>query len=257
MSSADGATGLLADPVFEARRLLERAAQRDVPLRVLGGVAVAIAVAPEQPLLPRAYQDIDLITVKGPHTALTDLMNESGYLSDEQFNSFNGHRRLLYYDPVHERQVDIFVGTFSMCHEIPLEDRLLEAKLTLPLPELLLTKLQIVELNEKDLNDIFNLLHRHAPTGDGSAPADALDVGQIGALCASDWGLWRTATMNIDRARAALGELRVSSDARELLAARLQTLRAGFDLAAKTRKWKLRARIGDRVRWYEEPEEVA
>jgi hypothetical protein len=63
--------------------------------------------------------------------------------------------------------------------------------------------------------------------------------------------------MNVDRAMVALSELRISSAAREVLASRLQTVRAGVDLATKSRKWKLRARLGDRVRWYEEPEEVA
>jgi hypothetical protein len=254
MSPAEVATPALADPVEEARRLLALAVERDVPIRVLGGVGIALTVAPAELLLPRSYQDIDLITVRGGQAPLTELMVDAGYASDDEFNAVNGHRRLLYHDDVNGRQVDIFVGAFSMCHTIPLQSRMLATAGTLPAPELLLTKLQIVELNPKDLGDILNLVHHH-PVRDDDAPG-GLNAGRIAAHCAADWGLWRTATMNIERASESVGALVPAAEAQEILRERLEALRATLDSASKTRKWKLRARIGDRVRWYEEPEEV-
>lgn len=255
VASASIAITPLADPIDEARRLLALAAERDVEMRVLGGVAIALAVAPDEPLLPRTYQDIDLITARGNQRAVADLLVEAGYSGDDEFNSFNSHRRLLYFDSTHERQVDVFVGAFSMCHEVPLEGRLLATGETLPLAELLLTKLQIVQLNSKDLRDILSLLHH-----DASPEAEAGDdsgFGRIGAICAADWGLWRTATLNMQRIADALDDLELSAQAQQRLRARVELLSAALEAAPKTRRWKLRARIGDRVRWYEDPEDLA
>lgn len=255
MRSASTAIATLADPIAEARRLLALASARAVEVRVLGGVAVALAVAPDEPLLPRTYQDIDLITARGSQSAVADLLAGAGYTGDEEFNTFNSHRRLLYFDQEHERQVDVFVGAFSMCHEIPLEGRLLAADETLPVPELLLTKLQIVKLNSKDLRDVLSLLH-HAALSDEDA-AQVLGFRQVGEHCAADWGLWRTATMNLERAAAALDDFDLSPKARQRLQTRIDLLAGAVEAAPKTRRWKLRARIGDRVRWYEDPEDVA
>lgn len=256
MSPADVAAAPLPDPVDEARRLLALADSQLVPMRALGGVAVALSVPEGTPLLlPRRYQDIDLIIPKGEQQGVADLMATAGYSPDDEFNAFNGHRRLLYYDAVHARQVDIFVAVFAMCHEIPLGARLLAAETTIPLPELLLTKLQVVELNDKDLRDVLNLVYHHGSTENGAH--DGLNVSQAARCCAADWGLWRTVTMNVERARAALEESPITATDRQLLRGRLEGLAVALDTAPKSRKWKLRARVGDRIRWYEEVEEVA
>jgi hypothetical protein len=245
----------LQDTVEEARRLLALAESQPVRVRALGGVAVALSV-PEGThlLIPRRYQDIDLIVPKGEQRALAELMTGAGYLPDDEFNSFNGHRRLLYDDAANSRQVDIFVATFSMCHEVPIGARLLVTTTTIPLAELLLTKLQIVQLNAKDVGDILNLVYHHEPA---FGTSEGLDVRRVAECCAADWGLWRTATGNIERAVTSVEELSLPDADRELLSARLATLRTAIDGEPKTRKWRLRARVGDRVRWYEEPEEVA
>jgi hypothetical protein len=120
---------------------------------------------------------------------------------------------------------------------------------------LLLTKLQVVELNDKDLRDILNLVYHHGLIENG--PNEGLNAGQIAACCAADWGLWRTVTMNVERASAALEELPITASDRQVLRGRLDAVGVALDSAPKSRKWKLRARVGDRMRWYEDVEEVA
>jgi hypothetical protein len=142
-----------------------------------------------------------------------------------------------------------------MCHEVPLGGRLLAADRTIPLAELLLTKLQIVELNTKDAGDVLNLIYHHDPAAQDTV--DGLDGARVAECCVADWGLWRTATGNLERVAAAMDELQLTPSARDLLSERLQSLRDAIDAAPKSRKWRMRARVGDRVRWYEEPEEVA
>jgi hypothetical protein len=239
------------DAVHEARRVLDAADTAGVPLRVLGGVAIALSL-PNEPLLPRTYNDIDFMTARGTGPRNVKLFEELGYAGDHQFNGLNGHRRLLFYDTHNERRVDVFVGRFEMCHTWPLERRLDAAADTLPLADLLLTKLQIFAINEKDQRDIVNLVYGHGLTHDESG----INVDYVATLCAADWGLWRTVTMNLERVRSGLPRFELAAPASEVAIARLDDIRKRVDAEPKSTKWKLRARIGERMQWYEEPEEV-
>ena len=238
-----------ADIVREAQRVLDAA--NDVRLRLLGGLAIAVSL-PHAPLLPRTYNDIDFITARGEGPDTVKLFERLGYESDHQFNGLNGHRRLLFYDTVNERRVDVFVGRFEMCHMWALERRLDVMDRTIPLADLLLTKLQIFAVNEKDQRDIVNLLHGHKL----SERDDAINGAYIAKLCAGDWGLWRTTTMNIERARTALPRFDLAPHDEAIVASRLDDLRKRIDAEPKSTRWKLRARVGERVQWYEDPEEI-
>src|SRR5580692_1009533 len=110
---------LLADPIAEARRIIELAESDGLVLRALGGVAVCLQAPDGQPRLPRKAKDIDLAAVKGAHKATIKVVLEAGYIADEMFNALRGSRRLLFGDPVNGRHLDVFVGEFSMCHDLP------------------------------------------------------------------------------------------------------------------------------------------
>jgi hypothetical protein len=237
------------DIVLEAQRVLDAAT--DVQLRLLGGLAIAVST-PGTPLLPRTYNDIDFITGRGEGPKTVKLFESIGYEGDHRFNGINGHRRLLFYDAANERRVDVFVGRFEMCHTWPIEMRISAAERTIPLGDLLLTKLQIFALNEKDQRDIFNLVHGHKLTEDD----EGINVAYIAKLCAGDWGLWRTTTMNIERARGAAQRFHLAPEDEAIVLSRLDDLRKRIDAEPKSTKWKLRARVGERVQWYEDPEEI-
>jgi hypothetical protein len=237
------------DIVVEARRVLEAAT--DIRLRLLGGLAIAVSLS-GKPLLPRTYNDIDFITARGEGPKTVKVFETLGYEGDHQFNGLNGHRRLLFYDTANERRVDVFVGRFQMCHTWAVEERLSAAEKTIPLADLLLTKLQIFAINEKDQRDIFNLVYGHKLTEDD----EGINVAYIGELCAGDWGLWRTATMNIERARGAAQRFELAPQDESVVLSRLDDLRKRIDAQPKSTKWKLRARVGERVQWYEDPEEI-
>jgi hypothetical protein len=72
----------------------------------------------------------------------------------------------------------------------------------------------------------------------------------------ADWRSCHTAERN-------LGKLAELSAATEVPAAvydvtaQIDSLRQAIDQAPKTRAWRMRNRIGDRVRWYDVPEEGA
>ena len=141
-----------------------------------------------------------------------------------------------------------------MCHAIPIGDRLGLESLTLPPAELMMMKLQIVELNAKDQTDILRLL-LSLPIAEHDE--GAINGRYIATLCGADWGLWRTFTMNLDRTRDGLERTMLPDDAAATVDTKVATLKAMLDAAPKSRKWRMRAKVGDRVKWYEEPEEVS
>lgn len=238
----------------ESKRLIGMATQAGLTLRVLGGVAVCLQAPDDRPLLPRKVGDIDVTTRKDGKRGATEVLTSAGYVPDVHFNAFHGARRLLFYDETNQRKLDVFVGEFSMCHEIPIADRLELEPMTVPLAELMLTKLQIVELNERDQRDIYNLVYHHAVTdGDGTG----IEADFIAALCAKDWGLWRTTRSTIERCATNLASYELQASDSAVISSRLATLWQRIEAEPKTARWRLRNRVGDRLRWYDEPEEHA
>jgi hypothetical protein len=245
-------SGILEDIVAEGERLLGLASREDVPLRLLGGVAVRIKAPEVPPALTREYKDLDLAVTKKRATAADKLLRDAGYEPHVSFNAMHARERGLYFDETHGRQVDLFIHAFRMCHEIPLGDRLEATDGTVPLAELLLTKLQIIEVNEKDIRDTVLLFHGHEIADhDG-----ALNGARIAELCAADWGLWRTITANLERCRGHVGDYDLPAPERERVQQRLDELMERIDAEPKSRGWRLRAKVGERKRWYELPEEV-
>jgi hypothetical protein len=242
----------LADPVAEGTRIAEAAAGHGLPLRLLGGVAIAILCpSSRKPPLRREYGDVDLATTNGAKTDVTGLMESLGYRPDREFNTLHGHRRLFFWDELNQRQVDVFVDEANLCHRVDLKRRIEAQPLTLSLADLTVLKLQVVETNEKDYIDICALFADH----DLSEDESGINADYIAGLAASDWGLWKTLGMVAERSEQfALGL--PGFTAGEVVAERLGRLRKALDTVPKSRGWKLRARVGERKRWYELPEEV-
>jgi hypothetical protein len=246
-------TGILPDIVAEGERLLGLASDEGVPLRLLGGVAVRLKAQEVPPSLAREYKDIDFAVTKKGGGAADRLLRKAGYEPHVAFNAMHARERGLYYDEQNGRQVDLFIHAFRMCHEIPLGGRLEAETVTVPLAELMLTKLQIIEVNEKDIRDTVLLFHGHpiADHDDG-----AVNGPQIATLCADDWGLWRTITANLERCRGHVDDYELPAEDRERISARFDELLERIEAEPKSRGWRRRAKVGDRKRWYDLPEEV-
>ncbi|QIN82252.1 hypothetical protein GBA63_06010 [Rubrobacter tropicus] len=244
----------LPDVVEEARRVSSTADERGVALRLLGGVAVNVRARDGlEPAFRREYADMDFITPKGRSAEAQKFFESEGYTPQTRFNTLYGSERLLFFDENHDRQVDILVGTFRMCHEIPIGRRLDLEPMTIPLAELLLTKLQIIELNEKDVRDALAILHNHpVEESDG----DAVNAARVAELCASDWGLWRTFTANLEDLRSHLDRYDLDDEGKERIDRGVEKLRGRVEEEPKPFAWRVRAKIGDRKRWYDLPEEV-
>jgi hypothetical protein len=190
------ATTPIAEPIAEAERLAAAGAEEDIPLRMMGGVAVAIRCpSARRPPLHREYADIDVVAPARRGRAMRDLMDGLGYEQDQAFNALHGGHRLYFWDPVNERQVDVFLDKVEMCHAFDFSKRIGIDEKTLSLADLLLLKLQIVETNHKDYLDMLALLSDHDLTDDDKG----INVRYVSELGADDWGLWRTITHSAER----------------------------------------------------------
>jgi hypothetical protein len=244
-----------------ARELVLAGEERGVRLRVLGGVAIALRAGPETPReLQRPGNDLDLVVAEGEGRRAGELLESRGLVAlSERFNKLHGHRRLVFVggeDALLQGKVDIFVGDLEMCHVVPLRSRLELDPLTLSPTDLLLTKGQIAKLTAKDRLDLYNLLFNHDVDAAGDSAPDVVDAAYVAALCARDWGWWRTLSANLASSRRLLDEVPLAESERVVIGDRLTALARAIEAAPKSMRWRARSRVGDRVRWYEEPEEI-
>jgi hypothetical protein len=154
------------------------------------------------------------------------------------------------------------VDRLTMCHTLDLRPAFARLPLTIDAVDVLLSKLQIIQLNEKDARDTLHLLSGVPVSGSGAAEGSvggvSIDSDRFGKLLGADWGWWRTVTGNLTKLPALAAEHPELIPPRPPLDALAQSryLLGLAESAPKGVKWKLRANVGDRVRWYEEPEEV-
>jgi hypothetical protein len=259
----------LEDPLAEALRIVGLADARGLQVRLMGGMAVR-AHAPEWTHRTRRVEvDLDFATRSRDRTEFYRLLEAEGYTPDRQHNALFGQKQAYFVDLPRRRPVDVLVDRLEMCHRIEFGDRLSASRPTLPLAELLLSKLQVVKINRKDVLDALVLLAEH-PLGhdDGDVDSDTgigkINVQRILGHTSNDWGWWRTVTDNLGKLQAFIDTDLTPSDldvglgraVRFEPADQVARLRAAIDQAPKSTKWKLRARVGDRVAWYAEPEEI-
>jgi hypothetical protein len=251
---AAGAPTSADDPLPEALRLARGAEDASLGLKLLGGLAVRV-LCPDFPPRLRRDQDIDFACVSKQRKKVADYLDGAGCEPDRRFNNLNGDRQ-MYFTAPSGRPIDVMVDRLTMCHTLDFRPSFDRQPFTIDAVDVLLSKLQIVELNEKDLRDIIHLLAA-LPLGGGSQAS--IDTDRFGKLLGADWGWWRTVTGNLAKMEEMLGEraaLIPENRAYEPVAQAARLLELAVE-TPKSMKWKLRANVGERVRWYELPEEVA
>jgi hypothetical protein len=243
--------GPLEDPIAEAERIAQAAKTAKVGVKLLGGAGIHLSSpSARKPPLKRKYGDLDYAIAKKDRQAVLAFFPSLGYEANERFNLMQGDRRLYFYDTEHSRQVDIFIDLIKMSHVIDLRGRLNHQGPCATPSDLMLSKLQIYEVNRKDLVDLTALLLDHKVAANDD---EAIDPAYVARLAADEWGMYRTLQVNIGKLRSTLEELDVD---RGVVGSRLDQIWAAIEAQPKPLKWKLRAQVGDRMRWYELPEEV-
>jgi hypothetical protein len=247
------------DPLVEALRLIGLADEQRLQVRLMGGLSFHARCPSWTARIDRERRDIDLATRSKDRKALQALMTENGYEADRQYNALYGHKQLYFVDALRGRPVDVIIDRLEMSHSFEFADRLAVDGPTVPLAEMLLSKLQIARINRKDILDALALMSEY-PVGKGDQ--GTINTDRIIACTSADWGWWRTLTGNLDKMRLLLsteiqpGELDFGRPPKLDVLAQMAALRAAVDAAPKSMKWKMRSQVGERVQWYQEPEEV-
>ena len=242
------------DMLEQAQELQQTLAQQGIAAKLIGGLAIALRCpSMRQHGLSRDYHDIDLCARGRDAKAMDAAMATLGLEPHQHFNAMNYGRQMMFSNPVTGRHVDVFLDVLRMCQELKLSDRLaVDDHCSLPVSDLALSKLQIVEITDKDKTDLLALLLEHEPTPGSEA---GLNVTRIADVCRASWGWWQSSVTTLDACRAHAASC-LAPAARLQAEGRLDTLLAAIEAAPKTARWRARARIGTRAKWYELPEET-
>lgn len=244
---------ILESPTDEAKRIIEVARQKNISLKLFGGVSFFFRCpSAKHRALQRNYVDIDFMGHAKQSKEIKQLFEELGYVPRDRFNAMQGYRRLIFNDIEHQRRIDIFLDVFEMCHKFSFKDRLDVDPFTISLADMLATKLQIVEINQKDLKDLGSMFMDH-DVGTDDAP-EVINGAYLSKLCADDWGVYKTFVINLDRLVATMNEYGLEEGERRVVDERAMRLKKMIEDAPKSFKWKMRARVGEKVQWYELPE---
>jgi len=250
-----GIDGHLLDDIHaEAARVANGAVAAGLKLRLMGGMAVYLTspTAQRHPYA-RTYGDFDFAVAASDAKEAAAFLEAAGYVPERMFNALHGAQRLNFGHPAGRWPIDVVVDEVRMSHRIDLRGRINGPGPTLTLADLLLTKLQIWEINPKDLGDIACLLADHELAD--HEVVDVIDRRRILGLTGADWGLCHTIERNLRRVAAEVrgrGPVESAFDP----VSQVEALLAAIAAAPKTLGWQTRARIGERIRWYETPEEV-
>ena len=241
----------LEDTIAEAERVAEAAKAQGVAVKLLGGAGIHLhSPSAQHAPLKRKYGDLDYVISSKNRKAALAFFPGIGYEANDRFNLMQGDRRLYFFDGSNGKQVDVFIDVIRMSHVIDLRGRLAHNGPCATPSDLLLSKLQIYEVNKKDLVDVTALILDHPIASNDD---EAIDADYVARLACEDWGLCRTLQLNLEKLRHAVSELDVDQD---VVNARLDQLWAAVEAGPKPLKWRMRAQVGDRMRWYELPEEV-
>jgi hypothetical protein len=242
----------------ELEHILEGCEQADISLRVFGSVAFDMRCPKfgylRDSMARAAYSDIDLAAYGKQAEKIQVLMKSLGYTENREVYIVSEGQRAIFEKPEQNLHIDIFYDKLDFCHVINLDGRLEMDSASLPLAEMLLAKMQIVEINEKDVIDTIILLLEH-PLGD--VDKETINIGYIAQLCANDWGLWRTTTMNLEKVDLLSGGYdQLPADQKVNVGRQIRTAMDRLDQEPKSLSWRLRAKVGDRLKWYKDVEEI-
>ena len=240
----------------DAKRVIDAAREQNVCLRVIGGLAFKLRCPSAQHRAQaRKYGDLDLVGYRKQRSEIQSVLEGLNFNPNRRFNALQGHRRLLFVHPDETYDIDVFLDVFPMCHELNFVGRLEKDTYTVPLPDMLLSKLQVVQLNEKDVLDMLALLQDYEVTEGNDH--EVLNTRFINSLCGSDWGWYKTVTINIDKLLSMMGDYLGAGETADIVGKRLRHLKEEIESCPKSLKWRSRALIGERQRWYELPEDMA
>jgi len=237
--------------------ILKVAKKYGIEMRLMGAAAVKLH-CPEflyiHDRMERKLSDLDFMSLSKYRKAMKTLFKELNYAIDQSLLYLTGGKRYIFYDSVEGIHVDVFFDRLEMCHTVDFGKRLMLDYPTIPLADILLEKMQIVELNEKDIIDTVVLLREHEI---GETDKETVNAGYIANLLSGDWGFYYTVVTNLNKVKNRLSKHGALTDVDRLnIEKKINKALEIIENKPKSLKWKLRAKVGTKQKWYKEIGEV-
>jgi hypothetical protein len=235
---------------LEAARIFDQAKAGALTLRFLGSLAFRMHCPKYIHLLDemkRELTDIDFVGLSRERTKLIPFMKGIGYEVDRDVMVGTEGERFCFASAETGICIDVFIDKLNYCHPIHLKDRLELDNPTISLADLLMEKMQIVEINAKDLKDTVVLLAEHEL---GGAEREKIDIDYISKILSNDWGFSHTFLTNLEKCEnfmQAAGDIAVP---KEVVISRIRDINKTIEQTPKSLRWKTRAGIGTRMKWY-------
>jgi len=243
--------------VEEAIKVVDAARERGTVLRIMGATAIRIHCPKFSyfyEALQREITDIDLVGYEKQKSDVLKLLEDMGYFADRRMRMLHLLGRYTFQNPNSKRYIDVFFDKLEMCHTIDFRGRLEIDCPTISLSDLFLEKMQIVEINEKDIRDVMVLLREHEIAREGK---EAIDCGYITTLLSRDWGFYYTVTTNLGKMQAFFPEYEaLSAEDRSDISAKIDSLSKAIEKSEKSLMWKIRAKTGTKKQWYRSVEDT-
>lgn len=240
----------------EARRLTEVGEKDGVILRVMGPIALHFyfpyyvdLYRKMERLGERVFTDIDYASYGKCRGRIVPFFERQNYTLEKRAAMLSGNTRHIYFN---ERipMIDVFFDKLAYNHPIDYKGRLEIHPYCVSLTDLLLQKLQIVHINDKDLKDGMLLL---LAAEVGGTDKDMINANYVAKIMSEDWGFYYTSTMNLEKIKSASGDVQVLTDQqRSTIAKNADKIIQTIDLYPKSGKWKSRAKVGTKKPWYNE-----
>ena len=237
--------------------LLKKDENKNIIMRLIGALAFYTKCKKFnfiQKKLGREFTDIDFVSYSKYTRRIIEFLKSCGYEEDVQVTQLFGESRLLFHDFDNERHIDVFLDKLNFSHVIPLKGRLEKDEITIPLAELFLEKMQIAKVNEKDLIDTIMLLREF---DFGETDNNQININIITRLLSRDWGFWKTVTDNLSILVDYLHKVPyLNAGDKNVVNERIVKIRKILEETPKSLKWKIRGLVGERVKWYQDVEEL-
>ena len=244
----------------EIRRIIAVADERKVPLRILGGAAIRMHCPKHEGMYERLKRapkhDMDFVTYSKFRPKTKELFVDLGYepYISLMLTGATGRHRQIFNDKEGNKAIDVFLGKLEMCHVLDYTNRLELDSPTVPLAELLLQKLQIVQTNEKDIQDVIILLREYDI---GKTDKEEINGDYVAKLLSTEWGFYHTVTLNLPKIKQFMDKYpTLTAEDKKVVSERIDKLQAIIEGTPKTLQWKLRAKVGPAKKWYNAVEEV-
>ena len=243
--------------IEEAKKIIALAEQKGAPLRLIGALAFHLHCNKYNYIHKkwgRVFTDTDFVARSEHGPIITEAYRELGYRDDEMITTLYGSHRMVFDNPETGMHSDIFFDKLDFCHVLQLRDRLDVDDLTIPLAELFLEKMQIYQINEKDIVDTMMLLVEH-PVGENDI--ETINAPIIAKVLAGEWGFWRTVTGNMEKLLALNTKTDLfDAEEKQLIENGVREIRKHIDREPKPLTWKMRSKVGDKVKWYKDVDEL-